>query len=135
MFFVLLNVPFAFAFEEYDREKATKFEFSDSIITATEGEYSGYKVKGTSLTINNGGTYVVSGFCSDGSITVKKGTKDVTLVLSGLSLASLETAPISCNKSSAVTIVVADGTVNTLDDSEKTMTKHIRKTAMRKMRS
>lgn len=41
----------------------------------------------------------------------------MTLVLNGLTLTSSDTAPISCNKSSGVTIVAASGTTNTLTDS------------------
>ncbi len=40
------------------------------------------------------------------------------LILNGLMLTSSTTAPIACNKSTEVVIVAADGTVNTLADSE-----------------
>ncbi len=103
--------------EEYDAAGATRFVFSDSGITVSEGSYSGYKIDGTALTLNGSGTYVVSGSCSDGSIKVKKGTTDVVLVLNGLTLTSSDTAPITCNKSTAVTIVAAAGSVNTLTDN------------------
>ncbi|MGN0660928.1 MAG: carbohydrate-binding domain-containing protein [Oscillospiraceae bacterium] len=112
----LATTPFAFA-SEYDASGATSFNFSDSGIAVTEGSYTGYSVDGTALTINGAGTYLVSGSCSDGSITVKKGTTGVTLVLNGLTLTSSDTAPIACNKSSEVTIVAASGTTNTLTDS------------------
>lgn len=39
------------------------------------------------------------------------------LILSGLSLTSADTAPITCNKSSEVVIVAADGTENVLTDA------------------
>ena len=113
-----LNIPTAQA-AEYTAEGATSFVFSDSGISATEGNYSGYKIEGAALTINEAGTYIVSGSCSDGSIKIRKGTTGVTLVLNGLTLTSSDTAPISCNKSSQATIVVASGSTNTLTDSEK----------------
>ena len=103
--------------DDYDTSGATVFDFSDSDITVTKGDYTGYKTKGTALTINSAGTYIVSGSCSDGSITVKKGTTGVTLIMNGLTLTSDSTAPIACNKSSEVTIIAADGTTNTLTDS------------------
>ncbi len=103
---------------EYDERNATVFTFSDSEITADDGSYTGYKIKGTALTISSAGTYIIKGSCSDGSVTVKKGTTGVTLVLSGLDLTSSDTAPIACNKSTEVTIIAADGTENTLTDSE-----------------
>lgn len=107
----------ASAAEEYTSSGATSFVFSSNSITATEGDYDGYKIEGTDLTINSAGTYIVSGSCSDGSITVKKGTTGVTLVLDGLDLTSSDTAPIACNKSTQVNIVAASGTTNTLTDS------------------
>lgn len=95
----------------------TEITFSDSAITAS-GE-DGVTIEGTDLSITAAGTYILSGSCSDGSVTVKKGVTGVTLVLNGLALSSLDTAPITCNKSSQVVIEVADGSVNTLSDSEQ----------------
>ena len=94
------------------------FTFTDSAITAT-GESSGYEIDGTHLTIEASGTYLLSGECSDGSVEVKKGTTGVTLILDGLELESADTAPISCNKSTEAAILAAEGSVNSLSDSEK----------------
>lgn len=74
----------SFAADDYDLTGATRFVFSDSNITVTAGDYTGYKISGTALTINAAGTYVVSGSCTNGSIKVKKGTTDIVLVLDGL---------------------------------------------------
>lgn len=114
---VLVFSQAVFAAAEYSEDGATSFVFSEDGITVSEGDYTDYKIDGTALTIKGGGTYVVSGSCSDGSITVKKGVTGVTLVLNGLDLTSASTAPIACNKSSEVTLIVAQGTVNTLTDS------------------
>ena len=100
--------------ESYSADAA--FSFSDSGITAT-GSSDGYEIDGTHLTIESSGTYSLSGSCSGGSIEVKKGTTGVTLILNGLELDSADTAPISCNKSTEVTIIAADGSVNALSDS------------------
>lgn len=113
---LMLLVPKVSA-AEYTAAGATKFVFTDSGITVTEGNYTGYKIDGTELTIQGAGTYVVAGSCADGSIKVKKGTTGVTLVLNGLRLTSLTTAPIACNKSTGVNIVAASGTTNILTDS------------------
>jgi len=107
---------------DYDEEDATVFTFTDSAITAKDGDYTGYKIEGTNLTIKEAGTYVLTGSCADGSVTVKKGTTGVVLVLAGLDLANkgtetTATAPLALNKSTGVTVVVAAGTVNTLTDS------------------
>ena len=78
--------------------------------------------EGLSLDTNTG---VLSGICRGSqaspeyTVTVKKGTKGVTLVLEGISLTSADTAPLCFNKSTEVTVVVASGTQNTLSDSEK----------------
>ncbi len=96
----------------------TAFTFTDSSITA-DGESTGYEIDGTHLKIESSGTYLLSGSCSDGSVEVKKGTTGVTLILDGLELESSDTAPVSCNKSTEVTILVAEGSVNSLSDSEK----------------
>ncbi|MBR5428941.1 MAG: carbohydrate-binding domain-containing protein [Firmicutes bacterium] len=109
----------AAAATDYDVSGATAFTFSDSGITVKEGDCDGYKIEGTALSITASGTYTVSGACSDGSITVKKGVTGVTLVLDGLDLTSADSAPICCNKSSEVNIVAAAGSVNDLTDTEK----------------
>ena len=101
---------------DYDRENAVNLVFSDDGVSIPDGS-SGASADGTALTIDAAGTYVLSGSCADGSVKVKKGTAGVTLVLSGLTLASADTAAITCAKSTAVTILADAGTVNTLSDS------------------
>ena len=94
----------------------TEIQFSDSGITSAASD--GVEIDGTALTIQESGTYLLSGTCADGSIKVKKGTTGVTLVLSGLTLTSETTAPIICAKSTEVTIVAAANTENALTDTE-----------------
>lgn len=98
----------------YNVADALTLTFTDSGIT---GSGSGVEINGTALTISEPGTYLLTGSCADGSVKVKKGTADVTLILSDLSLTSSSTAPITCGKSSVVTIAAADGTTNTLTDA------------------
>lgn len=98
----------------YNAADALTLTFTDSGIT---GSGSGVVISGTALTISEPGTYLLTGSCADGSVKVKKGTAGVTLILSDLSLTSSTTAPITCGKSSVVTIVAADGTTNTLTDA------------------
>lgn len=95
----------------------TVFTFSDDGISMTNEVSSGYKIDGRTLTIDEAGTYILTGSCSDGSVKVKKGTTGVTLVLDNLTLSGESTAPITCAKSSEVEIVVL-GT-NSLSDSEQ----------------
>lgn len=110
---LLPSVPAASASQS--AAEGTAVVFSESGITAADE--SGLSIDGTSLTIEQSGTYVLSGTCSDGSVKVKKGVTDVTLVLSGLDLTSSTTAPITCGKSSGVTIFAAEGTENALTDA------------------
>ena len=99
---------------------AVSVVFSDSGITASEA--SGLEIEGTSLSITQSGTYLLSGSCANGSVTVKKGTTGVRLVLNGLDLTADGTAPIVCAKSTAVTIEVAAGTENKLSDTQSNNT-------------
>lgn len=94
----------------------TEIQFSDGKITASSTD--GAEIDGTALTITDVGTYVLSGSCADGSVTVEKGVDGVTLVLNGLTLTSETTAPIVCGKGSGVAIEAAAGTENTLTDTE-----------------
>lgn len=91
------------------------FTFAGDAITVT-GENSGYEIDGTHLEIESSGTYLLSGECSDGSVQIKKGTKDVTLILDGLELESANTAPLVCGKSTDVSVIAAEGSVNALSD-------------------
>ena len=110
---LLPSAPAAFASQS--AAEGTAVVFSESGITAADE--SGLSIDGTTLTIEQAGTYVLSGICSDGSVKVKKGVTGVTLVLSGLDLTSSTTAPITCGKSSGVTILAAGGTENALTDA------------------
>ena len=103
---------------EYSLENAVTAAFTDSGITLSPAGASGCTADGTGLTITAAGTYVVSGTCADGTIRVEKETEDVVLVLDGLTLTSTATAPLVCGKASGVTILAADGTENTLADTE-----------------
>lgn len=102
---------------EVSLEGATSMTFTDSGVATSDGDYTDYEIDGTALTIDGAGTYILTGTCGNGSVTVKKGTTGVTLVLNGLDLTSADTAPITCNKSTEVTICAADGSVNVLTDS------------------
>ena len=68
----------------------------------------------SSVTITESGTYIVSGSCKDGSITVKKDTTGVYLVLSDLDLTSTKGAAVSVNKAAEVLIEVS-GSVRLTD--------------------
>ena len=93
--------------------EAVTFTFTNDGVTASPTG-DGYKIDGTALTIQSAGTYVVTGSCSDGNVTVKKETTGVALTLRDLTLSSTTTAPLSCNKSSETALTVS-GTVALTD--------------------
>lgn len=103
--------------EEAGASSTTTFTFSNSGITASDEDETSYSIDGTTLKIKASGTYTLTGSCSNGKVTVKKGTTGVTLVLSNLDLKSADSAPILCNKGSEVNISAASGTVNKLADT------------------
>lgn len=106
------------ATKDYSTANATMITFSGSGVTA-KGAYSDYEIDGAEFTITGSGTYVFSGSCSDGNIVVKKGTTGVTVVLNGLKLTSTTTAPFNAKSDTDVTLVLADGTSNTLADTDR----------------
>ncbi|MBQ1602701.1 MAG: carbohydrate-binding domain-containing protein, partial [Oscillospiraceae bacterium] len=77
-------------------ESELTFTFTDSGVTAS-ADAEGYEIDGTALSLSAAGTYRITGTCSDGSITVKKGTTGVTLILDDLTLTSTDGSPLCCN--------------------------------------
>ena len=100
----------------YTSSNATLISFTDSAVTA-DGKYSGYEIEGADVSITAAGTYVFSGDCDDGSITVKKGVTGVTLVLNGLTLTNADSAAITLNKTAEAALIVAAGSENTVADT------------------
>lgn len=100
----------------YTSSNATLISFTDSAVTA-DGVYSGYEIEGTDVSITAAGTYVFSGDCDDGSITVKKGVTGVTLVLNGLTLTNADSAAITLKKTAEAALIAAAGSENTVADT------------------
>ena len=100
----------------YTSSNATLISFTDSAVTA-DGKYSGYEIEGTDVSITAAGTYVFSGDCDDGSITVKKGVTGVTLALNGLTLTNADSAAITLNKTAEAALIAAAGSENTVADT------------------
>ncbi len=82
-----------------DTKNATTIEMSD---------------ENSQVKITESGTYIVTGSCTDGNITVKKGTTGVVLILKDLTLTSTTGATVSLNKGSEVKLII-EGTVNLTD--------------------
>lgn len=101
----------------YTTATATLVTLTDSFATA-KGKYTGYEIDGTDVSITAAGTYVFSGDCDNGSITVKKGVTGVTIVLNGLTLTNDDSAAITLNKTAEASLIAAAGTTNTVADTE-----------------
>lgn len=105
------------ASSSYTTSNATLIRFTDAVAKAS-GKYTGYEIDGTDVSITAAGTYVFSGDCDDGSITVKKGVTGVTIVLNGLTLTNDDSAAITLNKTAEASLIAAAGTTNTVADTE-----------------
>lgn len=101
----------------YTTSNATLIRFTDAAAKAS-GKYIGYEIDGTDVSITAAGTYVFSGDCDNGSITVKKGVTGVTIVLNGLTLTNDDSAAITLNKTAEASLIAAAGTTNTVADTE-----------------
>lgn len=107
----------ACAASDYTTATATLVTLTDSAAKAS-GKYTGYEIDGTDVSITAAGTYVFSGDCDNGSITVKKGVTGVTIVLNGLMLTNDDSAAITLNKTAEASLIAAAGTTNTVADTE-----------------
>lgn len=112
----MLQTSACAAASAYTSSNATLISFTDSAVTA-DGKYSGYEIEGTDVSITAAGTYVFSGDCDDGSITVKKGVTGVTLVLNGLTLTNADSAAITLNKTAEAALIATAGSENTVADT------------------
>ena len=106
----------ACAASDYTTSNATLIRFTDAAAKAS-GKYTGYEIDGTDVSITAAGTYVFSGDCDNGSITVKKGVTGVTIVLNGLTLTNDDSAAITLNKTAEASLIAAAGTTNTVADT------------------
>ena len=104
------------AASDYTTANATLVTLTDSSATA-KGKYTGYEIDGTDVSITAAGTYVFSGDCDNGSITVKKGVTGVTIVLNSLTLTNDDSAAITLNKTAEASLIAAAGTTNTVADT------------------
>lgn len=107
----------ACAASDYTTANATLVTLTDSAAKAS-GKYTGYEIDGTDVSITAAGTYVFSGDCDNGSITVKRGVTGVTIVLNGLTLTNNDSAAITLNKTAEASLIAAAGTTNTVADTE-----------------
>lgn len=98
----------------YDAGAAAQIRLDGSAISCTS---NAVKVSGTTATITDEGTYVVSGTLDDGMIIVNADKEDkVQIVLSGADITSLTSAPVYVLQADKVFITLAPNTNNTLSN-------------------
>lgn len=100
---------------EWDAADATKISMSGTSATI---DGSGASIQDGAVQITAAGTYVLSGEFK-GSVVVSAGGSDaVNLVLNGVDIQGDKNAAIYCTEADRLTITLADGTENTLADTE-----------------
>ena len=115
------TLDFAEMFSDKDRDDS--WDAAEAAVielkgTSAEAEGEGVTVGGTTVTITEAGTYVLSGELEDGQIRVEADEAEkVHLVLNGVSITNDDSACIFVSSADKVIITLADGTENTLADT------------------
>ena len=97
---------------DYSAEDTVKIDLS------APKEADGVKVSGSTVTITEAGTYVLSGTLTDGQIIIDAGDEDdVRLVLENASITCTTTAPIYAKNADKVIISLPENTESTVTDT------------------
>lgn len=105
-----------------DRDFEIVYDESKSAIIQLNGNSAAcssnaVQISGSTITITDEGTYILSGTLDDGMIIVNTDKSDKTqLVLSGVTIHSETSAPIYILQSDKVFLTTAEGTTNTLSN-------------------
>lgn len=102
-------------YADWKDEEVTHITLSESQISA---QGNGVEVDGSTVTINNGGTYVLSGVLNDGQVIVDSQDKEIVrLILNGTQIHSSTGAPIYVKQAEKTVLSLEAGTSNKLSDS------------------
>lgn len=99
-----------------DTSGSTSITLSDESITVSG---SGATTENGTITITDGGTYLVTGEVTEGRILVNAPDEEVTIVLEDVSISCSYGSPIYIYKSLITTICLTEGTTNTLTDGSE----------------
>ncbi|WP_313468182.1 carbohydrate-binding domain-containing protein, partial [Carnobacterium sp.] len=89
----------------YDEAEATTIQLADDK-SSVDGE--GVSIDGNTVTIESGGTYLISGTLTDGQIKVTApDTEDVHLILNGVTVTSSSSAPLLIEAAEDVFVTLA----------------------------
>ena len=98
----------------YEESSAVSVTLNGSSISISG---NGASAEGSTLTIYDEGTYVVSGNLEDGRIIVDADDTDkIRIVLNGVTIHCSDNAPVYIKNADKVFLTLKDGTVNTLTD-------------------
>lgn len=118
---LFLGILLIFLYQRQQNKVITNQISSDAAIYWDENgitiEGSDTPTEGSSVTITSGGTYTLSGSSADGNIIVNAKGQEVTLIFSSLNLTSKTTAPVYIKQATTVTILLEEGSENTLSDT------------------
>ena len=107
----------------YQEQGAVKISFSNKGASISG---AGASATGGDVTITGSGTFIISGECSNGSITVNaQNANKVQLVLQGVKLTSSNGPAINVKSAKKVTITLSANTENTISDSNSYNTSYI----------
>ena len=97
---------------DYSTEDTVKIDLS------APKEADGVKVSGSTVTITEAGTYVLSGTLTDGQVIIDAGDEDdVRLVLENASITCTTTAPVYAKNADKVIISLPENTESTVTDT------------------
>lgn len=101
----------------YDESEATYIELTDASATVNGTNTDKVDVSDNNITINNEGTYVLSGTLNDGTVFVSADdTAKVQLVLNNANISSSTHSAIAIYSADKAFITLVDGSVNTISD-------------------
>lgn len=98
---------------DYDENSCVKITFSD---TDVQSDAASATVEGTTATITDEGSYLLSGACKDGMVIVDTDAK-VQLILDGLDLCKDTSAALYVRSAGKVFVTLAEGSENSLSST------------------
>ncbi len=105
-----------------DRDVRTEYDESDGVLiqlngTSATASSNSVKISGTTITITEEATYIISGTLDDGMIIVNApDSAKLQIVLNGVDITSKTSAPLYILEANKVFLTLADGTENTLSN-------------------
>jgi hypothetical protein len=106
-----------------DKDMDTSYDEAESTIiilsnNASSVDGAGAKASGSTVTISEEGTYILSGTLTDGQLIIDaEDSADIHIVFNGVSISSSTTAPVLIKEADKVVITLAEGSENEITDT------------------